>query len=202
MYRSVLKVFVFALLLVSCRDNKREQELDARETGLNTREQELLLREKTLQMREEQLLAETQRRDSIRNKDTAAVVVQTSDTSAHMHTNPELVGEWTVKMSCIETNCPGSAVGDTRVEQWNLSYTGNHLVAKAMDHGNLIRTYSGIFRPGNIQLIEHRDSAMVYDTRMVVRLRPIDENSMEGQREIVMENECKIVYALTLDKTR
>jgi hypothetical protein len=196
-----IAVALSASMLPACENNRRQVELDERAAALDSREQELLLREKTLVMREQELIAKQSALDSLR-ADTLRVDSTGTDSLPAAKLNPSLTGTWQVKMTCTETSCPGSAVGDTRTEQWQLSYTGNHLVAKAMDHGRLVRTYSGLYRPGDIELIEHRDTAMVYDSRMVVSLRQIDASTMEGKREIVMENDCKIVYALTLSKER
>lgn len=198
--RTLMLTIVCLFFLLACKSREREKQLEAKEMELNTKEQQLILKEKTLQFREQELNERLRVADSIRSTDSLVAVTDSiagRDTAA---VNNALVGDWKVKMTCIETTCPGSAVGDTRVEQWNLSYAGNHLVAKATDHGNLIRTYSGIFNPNTIELIEHRDSALVYDTRMVVRLRPVDDQNIKGQREIIRENDCRIVYSVTMDK--
>ena len=195
---TTLLLIVMAFVLSSCQNREREKALDAKEAELNNREQQLLLRQRTIDLKEQQLAERIRVADSTARADSAVVANDSALVSAPV--NPALVGDWLVKMTCIETNCSGSAVGDVRVEQWNLSYTGNHLIAKASDHGKLIRTYSGLYKEGDIELIEHRDSSLVYDTRMLVQLRPINERSMQGQREIIMENECRILYSLTLDK--
>lgn len=196
----MLIVLVPLLTFHSCKSREKEKELNDKEIQLNEKEQELLLREKTLEFREQEFAERIRMADSMRLRDTSSILQNSLHNHDSANTNPALTGNWTVKMTCVETSCPGSAIGDTRNEQWNLSYEGNHLVARASVRGNLIRTYSGIYNINTIELIEHRDSAMLYDTRMVVRLRVVNDNAIEGQREIIRENECKIVYALTMNK--
>ena len=200
MKQTVIVIICLLFITLSCRNREREKQLDAKEAELNEREQQLLLREKTLDFREQEISDRRRIIDSIRQTDSIIKLTDSLAAQDTIQTNPALTGEWTVKMTCIETSCPGSAIGDTRIEQWNLSYQGQHIVAKAKDRGNLVRTYSGNYTGDILELIEHRDTSMVYDTRMVVRLRVHDNNTIEGQREIIRSNECKIVYAVSMNK--
>jgi hypothetical protein len=103
-------------------------------------------------------------------------------------------------MACIETSCTGSAVGDTKTEQWDINLQNDHIIAKASSGDKIVRVYSGRTAGNTLELIEHKDTALIYDTRMVVRLRLINKNTIEGVREIVREKDCKIVYSLRMDK--
>lgn len=189
MGRILIFTLPVAMLLLGCDMRKKELELERRQAALDQREQQLLLRERTLQLQEEEWEKKKNKLDSIPFVDTTYVVDST------------LVGAWTVKMTCRETTCPGSAVGDTKTEHWDIGYEGNHVVAKAMEGNRLARVYSGKYNGSIMELIEHRDTAsMVYDIRMVVKLRLLNPRTMEGQREIIRENDCKIVYALRMDK--
>jgi hypothetical protein len=184
-----IPVLCFIILSVSCQSREREKQLQKREADLNEKEQQLLLREKTIQLQEEELA------EKLRKQADTTVVADT------LINNPDLVGTWNVKMTCTETSCPGSAVGDVKSENWVISYEGSHVVAKAMVGDKLVRVYSGMLSGNNLELIEHRgNNSLVYDTRMVVRLRINNNKTIEGQREIIRENDCKIIYALQMDK--
>jgi len=184
-------IFLFLLFAVSsCDLRQREEALQKREASLNQKEQELLLKERTLQLKEEELAKRQQQIDSSKKTDTTHIV------------NPALAGTWDVKMTCTETTCAGSAVGDTKNEEWVIAYEANTLLAKAMANGQVSRIYSG-FSTGNIvELVENRTAAAGTEatSRMTVRLRLVDETHMDGQREIVRDKDCKIVYALQLEK--
>jgi hypothetical protein len=105
-------------------------------------------------------------------------------------------------MTCTETTCAGSAVGDTKTEQWHISFETNAVIVKAMAGENLVRVYTGTFADKTIELKESSDSSFARpETKMLVRLRVIDESNMEGQREIV-RNDCKVIYALQLGKQK
>ena len=115
--------------------------------------------------------------------------------------NPAIIGIWSVKMVCTETTCAGSAVGDTKTEQWNISYESNTIIAKAMSDDKLVRTYTGKPNADVIELAEKlAEDGLQSSTNMLVRLRLISSNRMEGQREIVRENNCKVIYSLQMEK--
>jgi hypothetical protein len=173
-----------------CDLRKREEFLQKKEAELNQKEQELLLKEKTLQLKDEEL-QKMQKPDSSANVDTMILY------------NPAIIGFWSVKMVCTEATCPGSAVGDTKTEQWNISYESNTIIAKAMSDDKLVRTYTGKPNADVIELTEQlADEGTQGSTSMIVRLRLINDNRIEGQREIVRDNNCKVVYSLQMEKQK
>jgi hypothetical protein len=180
--------FSLILLLMSgCGLRQKEEQLLKKEVALNQREQELLLKEKTLKIKEQELLLKEKKIDS------------TGQTDTTMLFNPAIIGMWNVTMICTETTCAGSAVGDTRTEQWNISYESNAAIIKAMADDKLVRTYIGAPNRNTIELKDQQttDSS---STKMTVRLRLINATTMDGEREIIRENNCKVVYSLQLKK--
>lgn len=188
-----MKWLIILLLIIfslgpGCDLRTREENLQKREAALSQKEQELLLQEKTLQIKEQELLKREQKIDSSLIMDTSKLY------------NPAIIGIWSVKMTCTETTCNGSAVGDTKTEQWNISYEGNTIIAKAMSDEKLVRTYTGPPKGDGIELAEQQQNVNSQPpTRMVVRLRMTAANNMEGQREIIRDD-CKVIYALQLEK--
>ncbi|HEV7331491.1 MAG TPA: hypothetical protein VGN63_10675 [Flavisolibacter sp.] len=179
----------FSLLFQGCDLRKREEVIAQKEARLNEKEQELLLKEKTLQIKEEELVKREQRLDSTRLFDSTAMY------------NAALPGTWDVKMTCTETSCPGSAVGDTKTEVWDISYVDNNVIAKAMVNNELVRVYSGLFTGNTLELVDNRENIPNQPpTRIVVRLRLANNTLLEGTREIERINECKILYSMTLTK--
>lgn len=194
MKRAIVVVGVLALFtFIACTSRRKEQELEKRQAELNQKEQELLLKESSLELREQEIKAKEKQLDSLNS---AAV----SDTAV-FYNNPDVIGSWQVKMTCVETTCPGSAVGDVKTEQWEIEYQGNYVIAKANVGDKLVRVYSGVATGNRLELIQHNDTAsMTNDTRMVVRLRMSGKKTIEGEREIIREKQCKIVYSLRMDK--
>lgn len=182
---------ISVLFLTSCQSGsdsdaaqKLADSLQLKEEWLNRKEDSLRIREQELAQREQKLA------DSLQ-PDSGLVV------------DPVLAGTWNVKMTCSETNCSGSAVGDTKTEQWILSYAGSNIMAQAMDNNKLIRSYSGFYKDGVIELEGMRaENHSAPPARMSVRLRFVDSTHLEGQREIVRESNCKIIYALGMEKQR
>jgi hypothetical protein len=186
-----LLLFFFAGTLSGCGLKDRESAVREKEAELTQREQALAEKEKTLQLQEEALLAKERKLNQADS---------TTKITASVY-NPALVGQWTARMVCTETSCTGSAIGDTKTETWELSYQNDQVIAQAKDGEVLIRTYTGALRNNFLELTENvGPSAAGPATRMLVRLAFINETTMEGEREIIRSGNCRIVYALQLQK--
>lgn len=195
-----MKGIFFLYLLITffisgCGIRERERVVQQKEAELTQKEQELLLKEKTLQLKEEELLVKQQQLDSTKQQQPDSTNIDTTFIYNH-----DIVGNWSVNMTGIETTCPGSAVGDTKSETWEFSYQNNSIIAKAMSDGKLVRVYTGAYKNNLLELtedVEHSPTSS--ETKMLVRLTLLNEKSMEGQREIIRPD-CKIVYSLQLNK--
>jgi hypothetical protein len=188
---SLILLFFLILLNPGCDSQQKKRELDEKEISLNEKEQQLLLKEKTLEIKEQELAKREQNLDSSLKTDTIG------------RFNPIIIGKWAVKMTCTLATCPGSAVGDTKTELWDISYQANKVVVNALAGDKLVRVYIGSFINNIIELEENPDSTdAASNTRMTVRLQITDDLNMEGQREIARDNECRVVYSLQLAKQK
>jgi hypothetical protein len=186
---SILLLVLIAAFPAGCESRQKEEALQKKEQELNQREQQLLLKEKTLAIREAEVLRKEKLLDS------------TSYIDSTISYNPVLIGKWTVKMTCTETTCTGSAVGDVNTQEWNFSYQGNTVIAKVMEGNQLVRTYTGTYKNNAVEMTDGLQSTTTQPAvKMMVRLRIINTTSMDGQREIIRDNNCKIIYALELQK--
>ena len=118
-------------LLWGCDLDEREKAVERKALELQQKEEELQARELALTQKEEALARLTQPLDST-HKDSSLIY------------DPRLIGLWSVRMTCTQTTCPGSAVGDTKTEQWELSYQGHHILAKALVSDTLTRVYQRV----------------------------------------------------------
>lgn len=188
--------FIFLFLVVSfvtsgCGLRERELELEKRLNEVNLKEQELLLKEKSLQLKEEELAKKEKLLDSSFKNPVDSFFTQ----------HPQIPGKWNVTMRCTETTCPGSAVGDTKNEQWEISYQNNQIVAKAYSDNKLVRVYSGGNNGSTVELSTEPDNPdPLLSTKMIVRLQEIKETEIRGQREIIRGDNCHIIYSLELKK--
>ncbi len=181
-------LLVIAIILTTgCGLKERENALDQKAKNLNEKEQHLLSLEKQLQLREEDLTKREKVLDSTHKLIDSIGIF-----------NQELVGKWQIKMSCTETTCAGSAIGDTQTEQWEIAYVNNNIIVNAFAGKKLVRVYSGTFNEGVLHLSSQNQPAA--ETMIIVNLRYIKINRMEGERIISQEGNCKIVYALQADK--
>lgn len=186
---SILLFCLAIIFLQGCDMRKREESLQKKEAALNEKEQQLLLKETTLQLKEEELAKKQQLLDSSLVSDTTAKY------------NPAIIGTWAVRMECTETTCAGSAVGDTKSELWEMSYQGNNVIAKAKVNEELVRVYSGIYTGNTLELIENREGTPDQPaTKIIIRLRLVNDKQMEGLREIERIGNCKIIYSMLMNK--
>src|SRR5688500_3718803 len=158
---------LFSLLFFStgCDLRKREEEVKKQLERIDEKEQELALREKNIVLKEQDILRREQKLDS-----TGMDSVMAIDSS--------IIGRWNVKMTCVETTCPGSAVGNVKNEDWELTFEGNQLIARAMNGDNLIRIYTGIYTGNTIEMVANIEgNHQQVATKMVVRLRIINKTT-------------------------
>ncbi len=183
-------IFFLAIifLLSGCGLREREEALHQREAELAQREGLLYQREQAVAAREAEIVRKTHVADSL-----------AQDTLLRLE--PRLIGRWNTRMVCTETTCPGSAVGDTKTEVWEFAYDGRRLLARALVKDQVVRIYNGESTVNGISLTEEVVApAAGTPTRITVNLTLRDDNTLEGQREIVREEACHIVYSLQLKK--
>ena len=104
-------------------------------------------------------------------------------------------------MRCTETNCPGSAVGDVKTETWEITYQDRSLIAKAFDNKKLVRIYTGNFKE-NGAVLNYTAEGQQSDENSNISVtlqKPVDKK-VNGRREIIGVNQCKIIYDLELRK--
>jgi hypothetical protein len=177
------------LLLAGCQNQEREQRLQKKEAELAHREQELLLREKALTLREQANQKAQQAVDSVRGlplADSALV---------------RLAGTWATRMNCIETDCAGSAIGDSKNEQWDFSTEQGRVLVRASVGNKVVRVYTGQLQGSELQLTaQHQEGETLPDAIITAQLQLTADQRLDGRREINRPDNCRIVYALTLTR--
>jgi len=183
-------ILLMGIVFISgCGLRQREMELNRKMQELNVKEQELALKEQSLSIKEEQLNEKEKSLDSTKNVVNDSLFVQ----------HQKLPGTWMVEMQCTETNCPGSAVGDVKNEQWDFKFQNNMVIASAMSNNQLVRVYTGDYVGNTLKLAVQQDSTDA-SAKIVVRLQQIKDKEMTGDREITQANGCRILYSLRLKK--
>ncbi len=186
-------IFLFSIcigIFSSCSLRQREIELNKKLADVNAREQQLSLKEQSLDFREQQLNEREKKLDSTTRKN--------SNDSLYVQ-HQQLPGTWAVRMQCTETNCPGSAVGDTKNEQWEFKFQDNSVIARAISNNQLVRIYTGTYF-GDLLKLSVQDTTDANSAKMVIRLQNVKDKEMEGEREIIQASGCRILYSLQLKK--
>lgn len=188
--KKLLLLPLIVLFLGGCQNQKREQQLAQREAALVQREQQLLLRENSLKLREQRLTEPAAAPDTTQQlaaADSARTVA--------------LVGTWVTRMNCVETDCPGSAIGDSKTEQWEISYEGGAFLVKATVNNQIARVYSGTLTGNTLDLkAQHLPDESLPDALISAQLEVVSDQRLQGRRFIDRPNTCRIVYALDMTK--
>lgn len=189
-----MRLFLFitaVLLCTGCSIRQRERALAQKQAEIGRKEQDLLLREGALQVREAALAEKEKRLDS--------TLQRSPDSLAKRY--PDLPGRWSVRMHCTETTCPGSAVGDTKNEQWAFSFSNGTVLVQALSDNRVVRVYTGAFAGNTLELAAQQDPGLKEQgLQMIVRLEATADGQLEGQREIIRPSNCRIIYELELNR--
>jgi hypothetical protein len=182
------KIYFLLLLLFfafsGCGLQEREKQLEKGLAALHQQQQELAIREQALNERQKKM-------------DSVATLHQ--DTLLQLY--PNLPGAWAVKMVCSEATCPGSAIGDTKTEQWEIGIRNNQVTAVAISNNKVIRVYMGTFSGDQLKLeAQYVEAHPELNTRIIIRLKFSKAQFMSGRREIIRADDCHIVYDISLKK--
>ncbi|MHB1179413.1 MAG: hypothetical protein ACYCZO_13915 [Daejeonella sp.] len=188
-----LKFFLIYILLsvfvASCGKTDHQKKLEAREKLVYQEEQRLNALEQQLRLREIVIFRREMQLDSLKNKnDTIGIK------------NLQLVGNWQVSMQCTEATCEGYAVGDTKTEQWNISYQNDKVIVTAMSNKKVIRIYWGLFNGTSLNLKAMPPPDAESQINVVLNPDVLDKNLMDGRRVIEKGGNCRVVFVLKLEK--
>ncbi|MEJ7556817.1 MAG: hypothetical protein WKF66_00815 [Pedobacter sp.] len=185
MKQPAILIVILALSLQGCGQSEREKNLQEQQMEINKKEQQLFVWEQRLKLREQELNA-------------ARHVLDSSHLQIDTAYNPLITGKWVAKMICTKTSCDGSAIGDTKTEQWDISYNGEEVVVKAYSGPVLIRVYTGSYKNKVLKIVDEKPNL---EALISANLNFIDSTRMDGLREI-SQKDCKIIYELTLEKSK
>lgn len=192
-----LTVLLFCtLFFTGCDLREREIALEKKSSEIAQKEQELVLREQQLALKEEELNRRLQQADSS-TMDSSLILFNEGDSTQPF--NPAFAGNWSARMVCIQTSCAGSAIGDTKNEQWTISHQENAVIVQAYANNQLVRVYTGAMANNRLVMRAQQDS-VAPPTVITAALQLKNPKQIEGTREIRRVNECQIVYKLELEK--
>ncbi|OJV19741.1 MAG: hypothetical protein BGO21_22015 [Dyadobacter sp. 50-39] len=175
----------FAATLQSCEYKEKEARLTKREQQIAEKEQTLMQWEQRLTLLEKDL----QEKKKKQQQDSTAV-------TDSLQAQP-VTGKWIVKMRCTETNCGGSAIGDSKTETWEIAYHNKGIVVNAFAGNNLSRIYNGSYSQNRLEATNGQPGS-----ESVIRVMlELKEGKMEGTRE-VERTDCKIRYILTAERQK
>lgn len=174
------------LLLWSCDDKRRQQELDLRE-------QRILQKEKDFELKEADYQSLLKMRDSLLSrKDTAIVQSWPAD----------IAGLWSGKSLCRESNCPEYVIGDQRSNNWEFISDSTGLYTRVTNNNNqVLRVYAASFDSTRILLHFVSDSSAAKKMEFSIELGRSGQNLIKGMQTIGIDKSCMAKFAVELTRT-
>lgn len=173
----------------SCNNKEQEEQFAKREQLLLERERLLAQREDSFVMKEAEYADLLQMRDSINAlRDSMAVYEWPS----------EVVGSWSGKLICIESNCSDYAVGDQRIDSWLFESDSTQLVVKIVNKNKVIRQYTAKYDSSSIRMNYKTDAAAKRNVEMFVLLNSISADKIKGTRTVLVDKSCAAKFSVEL----
>ncbi|KFC20170.1 hypothetical protein [Chryseobacterium sp. FH1] len=179
----ILLLCCVSLFLFSCKENEREKQLDAREKLLSEKEN-------IFSQKEAEFDALLKMRDSLYAKKTDSVVIPTWP--------EDILGKWTGKVICTESNCSDYVIGDQRTDIWEFVNDSLQTSVNVYSKNNLVRTYAGKLENNEIKLNFKTDSTSSKLVDMNILLNEISAEKIRGKRTITVNNNCSAVFSVEL----
>lgn len=178
-----LLLLSLTIFLFSCKENEREKQLDAREKILSEKENIFAQKESEFQ-------ALLKMRDSLYVKTRDTVIVPTWPA--------DILGKWTGKVICTESNCSDYVIGDQRTDVWEFVNDSLQTSVNVYSNNNLVRTYTGKLENNEIKLNFKTDSTASKLVDMNILLNEISPGKIRGKRTISVNNNCSAAFSVEL----
>ncbi|MFC6101401.1 hypothetical protein [Olivibacter domesticus] len=174
--------FLLALFITACKDNQKTEQLAKRE-------QALLERERQFAFKETDYRSLLHMRDSILAK---------NDTIMPSSWPEAVVGTWSSKVICKESNCNDYAVGDQRTAIWDFTSDSTGMYTKVINNNKLSRIFRGSFQNGNVALHFSTDTSAQKQVTMQVMLNQAGNDLIKGTQVIQVDNRCTAKFSVEL----
>lgn len=184
-YPKYLFFLLICLISVSCFEGEKKLELDKREA-------ELREKEKLFAVKEAEYQSLLKMRDS---------VILQRDSIAVMPVLPvNIVGKWTGKIVCTESNCQDYVVGDTRVDEWQITDENGQITAKNQNMTGTVRIYTGKYDGNSIKLHHPPDAASARQLDLKIDFTSIDSTRLSGTRDVQVNQSCNAKFSIELTR--
>ncbi len=120
----------------------------------------------------------------------------------------ELAGEWSVNMTCTNSDCPNAKEGDIKSESWFISVESGKIKVKTIGNSSTNNIYEGSFDGKNLKLafdVMTTETGFLSSTTqktadVKVKAKMISTHEMKGIREVLNQTPCKITYEIQMKK--
>ena len=175
-------LFAFTLLLTSCNDQEKDNDLKKREA--------------TLQIKEHEFAAKVQDYESLKMMRDSLDHIPV-DTMNAIKLPQNILGKWNGKMICTDSNCSEHVIGDLRNDLWEFSE--DHLKITNKSGGEKI--YTGKYNGTELKLTSENSSVPAGQSVITLQLSDQTTGRIKGSREFTGNN-CTSKFSVDLEKIK
>lgn len=190
--------FLLMLAIVGCASESADSS-DSRQ-DLESQKRELEAEKRALEASRQEL--ERQNAALVAEKEQREAAERAKREEEERTYPPDIVaGIWSVRMTCIESDCSGFNPKDVFSETWNISYqNGQYQINVINGAPNTNKSYTGdfngkYFRAGFTHTDGGWGNTVSAKVSLIAKMR--NENIFEGRREVLKDSPCKIAYSIT-----
>lgn len=111
----------------------------------------------------------------------------------------DFIGKWKITMETTETTCEGNKEGDITQEIWTVTKRDGKIQVAVTENTTTNSSYEGNFINQKFRL-KGSASSFLYKGDVTVKGVLTDEKRFEAEREIIIDQPCKIEYKITGEK--
>lgn len=182
LFKPLFTIFAVFLVFMSCTDEKSKQD------AIKLKEQALLEKEKSLALKEAEYQSLLKLRDSI---------ASAQDSTAVNPLAALIMGEWKGKIVCTESNCQDYVVGDTRIDDWEVSELNGEIIAKNLNKSGTVRVYKGKFE-GATLVMKHTSESPEKRLDLKLNFTTVEPGKLSGTREVQVNQSCVSKFSIEL----
>lgn len=168
-------------MLNSCTDKKNDDPLKEREAIL-------LMKEKEFDAKQQEYESLKAMRDSLQRAPDSVVVEKIP---------AQILGKWTGKMICTDSNCSEHVIGDQRNDIWEFSEEGVTITNKTGGE----RMYTGRYSGSEIKFVSENSPAAASESTITLQIAEDKPERMKGLRE-VSGTDCLAKFSIDLEKIK
>lgn len=180
----ILFLSALPIFQISC-----SEEIKNKQEELSEKEQSLLEKEKELALKEAEIQTMVGLQDSLESANDSLTVHPILS---------QITGKWKGKIVCTESNCQEYVIGDTRMDDWEISEKDGTVIVKNLNKSGTVRVYTGKFDGSTLVVNYTNDPASEKRLDLKISFTTVEPHKLSGTREARVNQSCISKFSIEL----